>query len=191
MSGPLWLFLHVTVKGMTLSWTNIHLKRRKDLNWFYTNNPGILWCNVIHNPRQKPLGVTLLSLPPQYRSIYETLSANDVSVLSCSCWYQLGLLAGTVPVPAVHHLSSPAFSLLWASLPALWLRINSHRCGAHHWCPWHSLAQSQWRFLPTDPNACQSHRQGNEGKAKGCGWLPVSKSFIHPPLLPSLQAQLG
>lgn len=57
-------------------------------------------------------------------------------------------------------------------------------------CPWHSLAQSQWRFLSTHPSGCQSHRQSNEGKAKGCGWLK-SKSFIHPTLLPSLQACLG
>ena len=45
----------VTVTGMTLSWTNIQLKRRKNLNWFYTDNPGVFCCNVIHRSQAEPL----------------------------------------------------------------------------------------------------------------------------------------
>lgn len=119
MPGPLWFFLRVTVKGMTLSWTNIQLKRRKNLNWFYTDNPVILWYSVIPAPRQNPLGVTLLSLPQQHRSIYETLSANDVSVFSCSCgvsWVSWQNCASPSSSPPQQSIFQPFMSISSSSL---------------------------------------------------------------------------
>lgn len=55
----------VTVMGMTLSWTNIQLKRMKKWNWFYTDNPGIFCCNVIHGSQAEPLskGDTVVFAP--------------------------------------------------------------------------------------------------------------------------------
>lgn len=68
-------------------------------------------------------GDTAVLAPATQIHIWNLISKWCLSVFM-QLWCQLGLLTGTVPVPPVHHLSCPSFSLLWASLPALWLRMN-------------------------------------------------------------------
>lgn len=45
---PVAFSFNVTAMGMTLSWTNVQLKSRKNLNWFCSDNPGVFCCKVTH-----------------------------------------------------------------------------------------------------------------------------------------------
>lgn len=104
MPGPLWLFLHVTVKEMTLSLTNIQLKRRKNLNWFYTDNPGILWCNAIHQSQAEPLrGDTAVLAPTIQIHI-----CNLISKWCLSFFMQLLVSAGSPDRNCASPFSSPS-----------------------------------------------------------------------------------
>lgn len=139
-------------------------------------------CNVILGFQAEPLGVTLLSLPnnadPHMKLYQWCLSVfMQVSAGSPDRNY-------ASPSSSPSQLSSfqPFMSISSSSLVK-----DELLTGVEHtmvsMCPWHSLAQSQWRFLSAHPNVRVTDKAMKE-KQRDVADLRANPSFTPHCCLP-------